>query len=83
MASELKRALCNELIARNLVKENDVIRHSYTRNQMNNGVKNMSGTKNKEELSPTLDTRCDCIGVVVKEPTELQKRVCNQAIATL
>ena len=80
MSSELKRILCNELVENGLVEEHDVIRHSYTRNRLDNGVENMSRTESKEKLSPTLDTRCDCLGVVVKEPSELQKEVCNKAI---
>ena len=80
MSSELKRTLCNELLTKGLVSEGDIIRHSYTRNRLDNGVENMSRTESKEKLSPTLDTRCDCLGVVVKEPTKLQKEVCNQAI---
>ena len=65
--SELKTKLCKELLDNGLVEEGDVIRHSYTNNRLNNGVKNMSRTECKEKLSPTLDTRCDCLGVVVKE----------------
>lgn len=80
MSSEMKRTLCNELLDKGLVSEGDVIRHSYTRNRLDNGVENMARTECKEKLSPTLDTRCDCLGVVVKEPTELQKEVGNQAI---
>ncbi len=80
MSSELKRALCNELLENNLVEEHDVIRHSYTSNRLSNGVENMARTESKEKLSPTLDTRCDCLGVVVKEPTALQKEVCNKAM---
>ena len=80
MSSELKRTLCNELINNGLVEENDIIRHSYTRNRLDNGVENMSRTESKSKLSPTLDTRCDCLGVVVKEASELQKEVGNQAI---
>ena len=78
--SELKSKLCRELLENGLVEEGDVIRHSYTNNRLNNGVENMSRTESKEKLSPTLDTRCDCLGVVVKEPSELQKEVCNQAM---
>lgn len=80
MSSELKRTLCNELIDKGLVEENDVIRHSYTRNRLNNGIENMGRTESKSKLSPTLDTRCDCLGVVVKEPSKLQKEVGNQAM---
>lgn len=78
--SELKSKLCEELLDKGLVEEGDVIRHSYTSNRLNNGVENMGRTESKEKLSPTLDTRCDCLGVVVKEPSELQKEVCNRAI---
>jgi DNA (cytosine-5)-methyltransferase 1 len=78
--SELKSKLCKELLENGLVAEGDVIRHSYTNNRLNNGVENMGRTESKEKLSPTLDTRCDCLGVVVKEPSELQKEVCNQAM---
>lgn len=78
--SELKSKLCKELLDNGLVEEGDVIRHSYTNNRLNNGVENMGRTESKEKLSPTLDTRCDCLGVVVKEPSELQKEVCNQAM---
>jgi site-specific DNA-cytosine methylase len=80
MSSEMERTLCNELLDKGLVSEGDVIRHSYTRNRLDNGVENMSRTESKEKLSPTLDTRCDCLGVVVKEPSKLQKEVGNQAI---
>ena len=79
-SSELKKQLCKELLDNGLVEEGDVIRHSYTNNRLNNGVENMSRTESKEKLSPTLDTRCDCLGVVVKEPSELQKEVCNKAM---
>ena len=78
--SDLKKQLCKELLENGLVEEGDVIRHSYTNNRLNNGVDNMSRTESKEKLSPTLDTRCDCLGVVVKEPSELQKEVCNKAM---
>ncbi len=78
--SELKSKLCKELLDNGLVEEGDVIRHSYTNNRLNNGVENMSRTECKEKLSPTLDTRCDCLGVVVKEPSELAKEVCNKAM---
>ena len=78
--SELKSELCKELLENGLVEEGDVIRHSYTNNRLNNGVENMGRTESKEKLSPTLDTRCDCLGVVVKEPSELAKEVCNKAM---
>ena len=78
--SDLKKQLCKELLDNGLVEEGDVIRHSYTNNRLKNGVDNMGRTESKEKLSPTLDTRCDCLGVVVKEPSELQKEVCNKTM---
>lgn len=78
-ASELKRTLCDQLLEKGLVEEFDVIRHSYTNNRLNNGVENMARTECKEKLSPTLDTRCDCLGVVVKDDT-LKREVCNKLL---
>ena len=53
----LKIQLCNELIASGKVKENDVIRHN-----------NMYIQNNQfHDCGPTLDTRCDCLGVVVND----------------
>lgn len=59
----LKEKLCNELIEQGMVQENDVIRHSYSNSRMNNFYKQNSVNNN---VSPTLDTRCDCLGVTVK-----------------
>ena len=74
----LKEQLCNKLIEEGLVEEGDVIRHSYTKNRLNNGVDNMRRTESKDKLCPTLDTRCDCLGVVVKDKnlwTDTQKQM--------
>ena len=62
----LKQQLCNHLIENDLVKENDVIKHSYSNSRMNNWSERNVESNN---ISPTLDTRCDCLGVVTK-PTE-------------
>lgn len=35
--------------------------------RIGNGEKNMGRVENHEHLSPTLDTRCDCLGVCVKD----------------
>lgn len=60
----LKKQLCNSLIVNNRVVENDVIRHSYSKSRMDN----MYIQNNQfHDCSPTLDTRCDCLGVVVKQ----------------
>ena len=64
----LKQELCDTLIEKGLVKENDVIRHSYTHNRLDNGIENMGRVQSKDNnIMPTLDTRSDCFGIVVKE----------------
>lgn len=63
--SNLKQELCDKLIENGLVKEGDIIRHSYTHNRLDNGIENMRRTESKDKIAPTLDTRCDCLGVVV------------------
>ena len=60
--TNLKTQMCNKLIASGAVKENDVIRHSYTNSRMNGEMKDIQ----QNNISPTLDTRCDCLGVVTK-----------------
>ena len=57
----MKTQLCNDLITQGKVKENDVIRHSYTTSRMNGEMKDLK----QNNLCPTLDTRCDCLGVAV------------------
>ena len=61
----LKEKLCNYLISSNKVKENDVIRHSYSTARLNEWEKR-NIEKNNE--APTLDTRCDGLGVVINQP---------------
>lgn len=76
--SNLKQQLCNKLIEEGKVREYDVIRHSYSSNRLENGDKNMGRIENHEQLSPTLDTRCDCLGVCVKDEsvyTETEKQL--------
>ena len=62
--NNLKRELCNYLVKNKMVKEYDVIKHSYTNARFNDWK-----TRNVEcnNMSPTLDTRCDCLGVVVMD----------------
>ena len=60
----LKTKLCNDLIRSGKVKENDVIRHSYSTSRMEQWENRNVETNN---ISPTLDTRCDCLGVVVDD----------------
>lgn len=63
----LKTKLCNELIATGKVKEYDVIRHSYSNSRLQDWDKRNTEQNN---ISPTLDTRCDCLGVVIPENTK-------------
>ena len=48
------------------VEEGDIIRHSYTKSRMQGDMKDIK----EKGLCPTLDTRCDCFGVTVKEETD-------------
>ena len=61
--NNLKTQLCNYLIENDKVKQYDVIRHSYSTSRMKEWKKRNIETNNEV---PTLDTRCDCLGVVVK-----------------
>ena len=60
----LKQKLCDYLIDNGKVKEYDIIRHSYSNSRMKEW-ENRNIKKNNE--IPTLDTRCDCLGVVVNQ----------------
>lgn len=67
----LYRKLCNTLIEKDLLKQDDVILYSYSNNRLNNGIENMKRTTNKDRrIFPTLTTRNDRFGVVVNEPEE-------------
>lgn len=80
----LKRQLCNKLVENGMVEEEeDVIRHSYTNNRLGNGEKNMGRIESKEKLCPTLDTRCDCLGVCVNEQAVKQTLKKNLRIRKL
>lgn len=59
--SKLKADMCRQILESGVKKEYDTIRHSYTNSRLN-GCFNECKQNN---ISPTLDTRCDCIGVVV------------------
>lgn len=67
--TNLKAQLCNELIESGRVKENDVIKHSYTSNKLDDDRLVPS-----HNVSPTLDTRCDCLGVAQKQERDLRIR---------
>lgn len=67
----MKQKLCNDLIKNGVVKENDVINHSYT-NGLNGKNPNSRQTlddyiETNDNSSPYLTTRPDTLGVVVKD----------------
>lgn len=71
MNSELKKELCNELIEKDLVKEGDMIYHSYTNNRLN-GLRDINTIQNTDNnLSASLTTRADTLGVVVNDKPTL------------
>ena len=59
----LQEILCNGLIKSGVVKEYDIIKHSYTRQIMSGKKKPVE----KQGEMITLTTRGDCFGVVVKD----------------
>lgn len=66
----LKEQMCEQLISDGKVQENDVIRHSYTKSRMRGEMKDIQ----ENNISPTLDTRADCLGIVVKPFSNLRIR---------
>ena len=66
VVSNMKEQLCDDLIKNGKVKPNDVIRHSYTSSRAKGEMKDIR----ENNISPTLDTRCDCLGVVVEDKGE-------------
>lgn len=61
--TKLKSKYCNELLA-NGIKPYSVIRHSYTNHRLSGEVDMNEDVNNN--ICPTLDTRCDCLAVVVE-----------------
>lgn len=62
----MKTEMCNDLVKDGKVKENDVIRHNYTSSKDGDCI------QSNDEV-PTLDTRCDCLGVVVNDNNKANK----------
>lgn len=67
--SNLKNKMCNDLITKGVVKPYDVIRHSYTTSRMSGKMRDIQ----ENNICPTLDTRCDCLGVVVEDESDNKK----------
>lgn len=62
--SQLKTEYANKLIQSG-IEPYSVVRHSYTNNRLTGVLDKVQNTN--RDLSPTLDTRCDCLGVATKE----------------
>ena len=64
--SKLKSDYANQLI-KNGIKPYSVVRHSYTNSRLSGNTDLMRVQSNDTNICPTLDTRCDCLAVVVEE----------------
>ena len=65
--SKLKSEYARQLIE-NGIKPYSVVRHSYTNDRLTGGGYNLMKVQSIDtNLCPTLDTRCDCLAVVVIE----------------
>ena len=75
MKKNLKSEYAKKLIE-NGIKPYSVVRHSYTNNRLK-GDKPIDTVQSVDtNLSPTLDTRCDCLGVAVESQyTKLEKQL--------
>lgn len=63
--SKLKSEYAKQLIVSG-IKPYSIVRHSYTNNRLS-GKKPLDTIQNTNtNLAPTLDTRCDCLAVVVE-----------------
>lgn len=62
--TDLKNKACKLMIESGKAKEFDVIRHSYTNSRLSDEDRRPVS----KNICPTLDTRCDCFGVVVRVP---------------
>lgn len=63
--TKLKSEYANKLL-QNGIKPYSVVRHSYTNNRLSGKTKLDTIQSVNTDLCPTLDTRCDCLAVVVE-----------------
>ena len=63
----LKEKLADEIIESGIVKSGDVINHSYAVNRMTSGRRTI---ESDDGIMPTLTTRPDTLGVVIKDTRE-------------
>ena len=64
--SKLKSEYADQLI-KNGIKPYSVVRHSYTNSRLSGETDLMRVQSTNVNICPTLDTRCDCLAVVVEE----------------
>lgn len=77
---DAKKELCNKIIEQGLVEEMDMIRHSYTSNRM----ENLARKESENNMSATITTRADTLGVVVEtDAGVVENRFFSQALETL
>lgn len=62
--SDLKKEFANKLLESG-IKPYSIVRHSYTNNRLKGKIDQSQNVNT--DLCNTLDTRCDCLGVVMKE----------------
>jgi DNA (cytosine-5)-methyltransferase 1 len=67
-----KQGRAIKISQKRLVKELDIIKHSYSNNRLSEWDNRNVESNN---ICPTLSTRCDCLGVVVKEDTMNNLRI--------
>ena len=68
---ELKSMLVRHLIDNHLVSEGDIIKHSYSNQRM---MAPRIENQSNPDIFPTLTTRADCFGIVVKDRGRLRIR---------
>lgn len=68
---ELKSVLVRHLIDNHLVSEGDIIKHSYSNQRM---TAPRIENRGNPDIFPTLTTRADCFGIVVKDQGKLRIR---------
>lgn len=65
--STLKTELCNKVLESKELKPYSVIRHSYTSNRIKDEKLTSRIENTDTKLFPTIDTRCDCLGIAVPD----------------
>ena len=68
LEESMKIAGTDELLIQQIEQTKNIIEKTTTNNRLNNGEKNMKRIQSQDNnICPALTTRCDCLGVVVKD----------------